>query len=202
MRYGGMLLVSAAVLACTACLGETGKVEVRSIAGGLKAGQQPVPFRIAEARGHLVLGNVALALEGFRKALRDDPASIDALTGIAFCYDEMGRYDLSRRNYEMALALAPRDPALLASFAESLDRQGRTAEATSVRREIAALPEQTQPPTQLAEATVELPAVAIATPPAAPLSRSSCWPIGDRRLGSAASGRFEACCARYASTCS
>ena len=114
MRQGGMLLVTAAVLACTACLGEQGKLEVRSTTTGLKAGREPVPFRIAEARGQLVLGNVALALEGFRKAVREDPTSVDALTGIAYCYDQMGRFDLSRRHYEMALALAPRDPALLA----------------------------------------------------------------------------------------
>ena len=53
-----------------------------------KAGVGPV----AEARGHLVLNNVALALEGFRKAQRDEPESTDALLGIATCYDRMGRF--------------------------------------------------------------------------------------------------------------
>lgn len=168
MRQGGMLLVTAAVLACTACLGEQGKLEVRSATTGLKAGREPVPFRIAEARGHLVLGNVALALEGFRKAAREDPASVDALAGIASCYDRMGRFDLSRRHYEMALALAPRDPALLTLFAGSLDRQGLARQAESVRREAAAA---AAPPTiQLAQAEPALPrSVAAAVPvPAAP----------------------------------
>lgn len=139
MRQGGILLVTAAVLACTACLGGQGKFEVRSSSTGLKEGREPVPFRIAEARGHLVLGNVALALEGFRKAAREDPASVEALAGIASCYDRMGRFDLSRRHYEMALALAPADRGLLAAFAGSLDAQGLAAEAASVRLEMAAL---------------------------------------------------------------
>jgi hypothetical protein len=176
MRQGGMLLVTAAVLACTACLGEQGKLEVRSATTGLKAGREPVPFRIAEARGHLVLGNVALALEGFRKAAREDPASVDALTGIAFCYDQMGRYDLSRRHYEMALALAPRDPALLAAFAGSLDRQGLGAEAAGVRREMASLGAPTSPAIELAEAAAEPPASAVAIP--VPASPEAAAPVG------------------------
>ncbi len=153
MRQGGMLLVTAAVLACTACIGGQGKFEVRSSSNGLKQGREPVPFRIAEARGHLALGNVALALEGFRKAAREDPASVEALAGIAACYDRMGRFDLSRRHHEMALALAPADAGLLAAFAGSLDAQGLAAQAASVRREIAAV----------AVTAVETPA----TPPAA-----------------------------------
>lgn len=138
-KLGGHVLVSVAILACTACLGDSGKLEIRAADSGLKAGDAPVPFRIAEARAHLALGNVALALEGFRKAVREDPASVDGQAGIAQSYDRMGRFDLSRRHYEAALAMAPRDSALLALFASSLDAQGRVAEAASVRREIAAL---------------------------------------------------------------
>lgn len=138
-KRGGHVLVSVAILACSACLGDSGKLEIRAADSGLKAGHAPVPARIAEARAHLALGNVALALEGFRKAVREDPASVDGQAGIAQSYDRMGRFDLSRRHYETALAMAPRDTALLALFASSLDAQGRVAEAASVRREIAAL---------------------------------------------------------------
>ena len=104
----------------------------------MAAGAKPVSFRVAEARGQFALGNIALALESFRKAAREDPASVDALVGIAACYDRMGRFDLSRRNYEAALALAPGDPALLTAFAASLDQQQLGAEATRVRGEIGA----------------------------------------------------------------
>lgn len=135
MRLGGTLLIVAAVLAAGACT-EAGKLEIRAIGSPLAAGSKPVGFRIAEARGHFVLGNVALALESFRKAAREDPASVDALAGIAACYDRMGRFDLSRRNYEAALALAPGDPALLTAFAASLDLQQLGPEAARVRGEI------------------------------------------------------------------
>ena len=136
-KRGGIWLVSA-VLALTACVGD-GRLEIRSVDRGLKSGSEPVPFRIAEARGHLALGNVALALEGFRKAAREDPSSIEALAGIADCYARMARFDLSRRYYETALAIAPQSSALLASFATMLERQGRNADAAAVRAEIAAL---------------------------------------------------------------
>lgn len=177
-------LMASAVLACTACLGDQGKLEIRSVDRGIKA-SQPVPFRIAEARGHLALGNVALALEGFRKAARDDPASMEALAGIADCYDRMGRFDLSRRYYEEALALAPREPALLAAFAASLDRQGLAAEAAGVRSEIAALAaaEPAAPAPVGASVTIALPpARAVDQPPpaaaAAPPQVVAVAPVG------------------------
>lgn len=139
MLQGGKFLLAVSVLACTACLADQGKLEIRSVERGLKSGREPVPYRIAEARGHLALGNVALALEGFRKAARDDPSSIVALAGIAECYQRLNRFDLSQRYYEMALAVAPRDQGLLAAFAASLEAQGRGDEALAVRRELAAL---------------------------------------------------------------
>ena len=136
MKRGGKVVCGVTVLAVAACGGHQGTLSVRPIPTKLAAGVKPVPFRIAEARGQLALGNVALALESFRKALREDPASVDALAGLATCYDRMGRFDLSRRNYEAALAIAPADTQLLAALAGSLELQGRSAEATSVRMEI------------------------------------------------------------------
>ena len=137
MKRGGKFLVSTTILAVAACGGEDGKLEIRSTPTPLAQGKRPVPFRIAEARGQLAIGNTALALEAFRAAAREDPNSVDALVGIATCYDQMGRYDLSRRNYEAALALAPSDVTLLGAFAASLQMQGLESEALSVRQEIA-----------------------------------------------------------------
>lgn len=138
MNRGGKFLVSTAILAVAACGGQDGKLEIRSTPTPLAQGKQPVPYRIAEARGQLALGNVALALESFRIAAREDPDSVDALVGIATCYDQMRRYDLSGRNYEAALALAPSNVEILGALAASFQLQGRTAEALSVRQEIAA----------------------------------------------------------------
>lgn len=138
MKRGGKFLVSTTAFAVAACGGEQGKLEIRSTPKPLAQIKRAVPERIAEARGQLGLGNVALALTSFRIAAREDPNSIDALAGIADCYDRMGRFDLSRRYYESALALAPADTQLLAAFAASLQLQGKSAEALSVREEISA----------------------------------------------------------------
>lgn len=137
MRRGDKFLAGVVVAALVGCSGENGKLEIRSTAVPPSAVAKPVPLRIAEARGQLAIGNVALALESFRKAAREDPTSTDALMGMATCYDRMGRYDLSRRNYEAALAIAPADTHLLAALAASLEMQGLKAEALRVRQEIA-----------------------------------------------------------------
>ena len=138
MKRGGKFLVSTTMLAVAGCGGEQGKLEIRSTPTPLAQGQRAVPYRIAEARGQLALGNVALALEAFRLAQREDPNSTDALVGIATCYDQMSRFDLSRRSYEAALALDPSNTRILGAFASSLQLQGRTEEALGVRQEIAA----------------------------------------------------------------
>ena len=137
MEAGGKVLVSAAVLAVAACGGESSKLEISSTPTTLAQGEHPVSFRVAEAKGQLALGNVAYALEGFRKAWREDPNSVEALAGMADCYDRMGRFDLSRRNYEAALALSPTNLTLLGALASSLDQQGDGEGAGRVRQEIA-----------------------------------------------------------------
>ncbi len=136
MRGGATWLACAAVLTVAACGAEEGKLTIRTSKAPTSASAQPVPERIAEARGQFALGNMALALESFRKALRDDPRSIAAMTGIAACYDQMGRFDLARRHYEAALAVEPANTEVLAALATSLDRQGRREEASAVRAEI------------------------------------------------------------------
>ncbi|WP_309662579.1 LytR C-terminal domain-containing protein [Sphingomonas sp.] len=136
MNRGGKIIGTAAMLSVAACGGQQGKLEIRPIKAPLAAGSKAVPFRIAEARGQLALGNVALALEAFRMALREDPESIDAMAGVGACYDQMARFDLSRRNYEAALAIAPGNTQVLTALAGSLDMQGRAIEAASVRQEV------------------------------------------------------------------
>ena len=92
---------------------------------------------LADARGQLAIGNVGLALEGFRKVARNYPDNAEAYAGMAACYEAMGRFDLAETKYEAALAFAPRDPALLAALAGTLDRLGRADSAAELRGEIA-----------------------------------------------------------------
>ena len=93
---------------------------------------------ISVARAQLMLGNVGLALEGFRKALRENPSDTVALAGIGDCYASMNRYDLAQSSYEQALALLPRDPSLLRGIARIFDQEGQHAKATLAQAEAAA----------------------------------------------------------------
>lgn len=133
------ILAGALALLASGCMatGNPGKLAIKALPSPLAQGEHPVSFRVAEAAGQFRLGNVALALESYRKALRDEPQSVDALVGMAACFDSMGRFDMSRRSYEAALAVAPADTKVLAQFAGSLMQQGRADEAVTVRREIA-----------------------------------------------------------------
>lgn len=134
------------VLALAAASCSTGgKLDIRPVGQPTADARLQGSDRILMAQSHLALGNVALALEEFRRAEREQPGSAIALAGMANCYDRMGRGDLSRRYYEQALAAAPDQPALYQALATSLEGQGVTEEAHALRREAAALGSATVP---------------------------------------------------------
>jgi Flp pilus assembly protein TadD len=125
------------------CTAAAPGVEVRAIANPSAAISRSGDA-LAVARGQLMLGNVGLALEAFRKAQRDNPADPAVLAGIGDCYSAMSRFDLAQTNYEAALALAPHDRKLLLGLAAIYDREGMTARAMIARVEAAAgLPQPT-----------------------------------------------------------
>ncbi len=136
MTKSKLIVLSLTAIGIASCGAET--VEVRSIKAPLAAGQQPASFRVGEGHAQLALGNVGLALEAYRKALREQPESTEAMIGLATCYDRMGRFDLSRRHYEMALAVTPTDTDIYSLFAQSLEVQGQRDEAARVKTELAA----------------------------------------------------------------
>ena len=168
MRGGKRTLLATVALATAGCATDDGQLNVRAIADPLAAAAKRGSPMVAEGRGALALGNVGTALEAFRKALREQPDSIEALAGIAACYERMGRYDLSRVNYEAALAIAPNNPVLLNSFAASLQLQGRLAEANALRAEAAqAEADDVAAAVQMAQAEIApaaAPAPAVAAP--------------------------------------
>jgi hypothetical protein len=126
------LLISCATLAgCST----TEPVKVRAIAdpsAALSHGDA-----LAVARGQFMLGNIGLALEGFRKAQRVDPYNPAVMSGIGDCYAAMGRYDIAESSYEVALSLAPRDHRLLLGLASVLERGGDLKRARDIRDEAA-----------------------------------------------------------------
>jgi len=131
IRRAFVLLAAGAMLG-SGCASDPA-VEVRAV----NAPRPAAGDEIGLAQASLALGNVGLALQQFRQALRAQPDSTDALGGIALCYDRMGRIDLSRRYYEEALALSPADTRLLSGYATALARHGAVAEAQAVISEIA-----------------------------------------------------------------
>jgi tetratricopeptide (TPR) repeat protein len=157
-------------LAAASCTSSQPHIKVRA------AMSSPEVEGLAEANGQLALGNVGLALEGFRSVLRDRPGDVRAAVGIAHCYEQMGRFDISRKWFETALATAPDDTAVLAALADSLQRQGKLSEAAATRAEVARLAlaqaERDQAASPEAAPIIALadaaPTVTIALPPAAP----------------------------------
>jgi hypothetical protein len=129
-----MALPAFAILMAS-CAGDGDQLGIRAIPDPLTKATRAGNPLIAEARGLLALGSVGLASEAFRKVLREQPGNVEALAGLAECYDRMGRHDLSRSKYEAALAIAPRNAILLRTFAASLQRQGRRLEANALQAE-------------------------------------------------------------------
>jgi Tfp pilus assembly protein PilF len=135
LRIGG-LSVMVLSLALGSCSSQ--KVEVRAM---------PLPESAHQAdseslsRGRMLFarGEFALAADAFRKAVRQDPASADAYNGLAASYDQLGRFDLSRRYYELALAQAPSDGRILRNLARSMATQGDQLAARKLFAEADAL---------------------------------------------------------------
>src|SRR5262249_42750856 len=134
MERGVKAALFVSCIALNGCTTASQEVKVRAIpdpAAAFRNGGDAV----ALARGQLVLGNAGLALEGFRKAQRDNPNDPAALAGIGDCYTMMGRFDIAQSNYEAALALAPHDRTLLLGLASIFERQGLHARAMAARAE-------------------------------------------------------------------
>lgn len=141
------LLVSC--LAVAGCMTTTKEVKYQAIPDPSAVLSQGGD-EIAVARGQFLLGNVGLALEGFRKAQRANPSNPAALAGIGDCYASMGRFDLAQSNYEAALALAPHNHQLLLGLATIFDREGKPALAMAARAEAAVVPQAVQSSTAIA----------------------------------------------------
>jgi hypothetical protein len=173
MRGGFKAILGGAALAAAGCASHSGQLQVRALsdpASKLGTGSE----RIAEARGQLALGNVGLAIEAFRTALRGQPDSVEAMRGLAACYDSMGRWDLSAQYYQAALAVAPRDPTSLNAFAGSMEAQGDHVQAAELRNEAAqaTAPIGTEAAARLASGTEAAASVTIELPPPRPVAGS------------------------------
>jgi Tfp pilus assembly protein PilF len=78
---------------------------------------------------HLQAARYGLAVFELRKALRDNPRSIETLNAIGIAYDQLGRFDVAREYYDRALALDPNAIQTLNNLGLSAVKQGNLASA-------------------------------------------------------------------------
>ncbi len=89
-------------------------------------GPQPIDMSAYErGKSHFSVGQFGLAVKHFQSAVDREPASIEALNGLAASYDRLGRYDLSARYYERALAADPASSQTLNNIGYSYLMQDR-----------------------------------------------------------------------------
>lgn len=107
---------------------------------GLKLIQPPniaasdtVGEAIDQGKRHLDDHNFALAISQFREALRLDPEQAAAHNGLAIAYTSIGRPDLARRHFELAVAYGPSDPKYQGNYERFLGTSQAGAEAALVR---------------------------------------------------------------------
>jgi hypothetical protein len=121
-----VLLGSALCLsACTAAR----YPNIRPVISHAEAQESPFEQAYADGKAELAGGHPGLAIVAFERAVRLDPASVEALNGIGAAYDELKRFDIAMVYYQRALALAPRDAATMNNIAVSLRLSGNSAAA-------------------------------------------------------------------------
>ena len=122
-------LLGASLAAMLAGCAQQGELRITAVGG-----QETRADDGALAKAHILLsrGEQALAVDAYRKAIRHNPGNASAYNGLAIAYDQLGRHDLSRRYYELALAYAPREAKYYRNLARSLERQGLKNEAARI----------------------------------------------------------------------
>src|SRR3546814_11331582 len=75
-----------------------------------------------------------LSVKRFLRAMAGDPASVEAVNGLAAAYDQLGRHDLAERYYQRALAMDPTAVQTLNNLGYSLLLQGKPELALTDRK--------------------------------------------------------------------
>lgn len=123
MRSVAHLILAMAVAGPAAARGLPDDLKPRST--GVPASAIPGSDRLDEGRALLMASNPAQALSAFQVALAQAPQSVAALNGIAIAYDRLGRSDLARQHFEMALALEPDAADIAYNLGLALARAGQ-----------------------------------------------------------------------------
>jgi len=101
------LVLALAIAAPAAARGEDMHPRTTGLPASAIAVGQNSAGALDDGRLALAGGNPAQAISAFRIALAQAPQTVAALNGLAIAYDRLGRSDLARQHFEMALALEP-----------------------------------------------------------------------------------------------
>lgn len=182
------IVAIALIVATTACSSMNRQVAVRPLNGEAGAAAQD-----ALARGDLLFGRGehALALDAYRRAMRKDPGDAHALNGVAISYAAIGRHDLAREFFELALARAPQDQRIYRNFARSLTAQGLRGEADALLAQMSGgAPRVANRPTLAQLSSVRAPAAATVRVANGGLERISMGEVRLRTTTSTLPGRM------------
>jgi hypothetical protein len=112
-----ILLAALASSALGGCAGRDEKVGVRLLQPTDGAVPGSPDALVAAGRQSLERQHYGLAISQFRTALQGSETSAAAHNGLAIAYASLGRVDLARRHFELAMAHAPGDESYRRNFA-------------------------------------------------------------------------------------
>jgi tetratricopeptide (TPR) repeat protein len=100
--------------------------------------KNPTPQLAASLdQSHFLIKNrqFGLAVDVLRKIIRSQPKNASAYSAIAVAYDGLGRPDLARKNFEMALAYAPLEGRHYRNLARHLSLSGEMSLARNIMKD-------------------------------------------------------------------
>ncbi|HEX9053257.1 MAG TPA: tetratricopeptide repeat protein [Anaeromyxobacter sp.] len=84
---------------------------------------------LAQAETLREAGKLERALDLYGRVADEDPSNVEALTGRALCYFDLGRYPPAEASFQAALGIAPDEPDALLGLAETYRWQGKAEDA-------------------------------------------------------------------------
>lgn len=133
----------------------------------------------AMQRGRMLFarGEYALAIDQFKKVARFAPNSPAGYNGLAASYDMLGRFDVSREYYQLALSRSPEDPMILRNVERSLAMQGRGRDSKS---RLSAVTPSGQDTTTIYERAADAQTFAALPPPLPVVPAEAASPVDER----------------------
>jgi Tetratricopeptide repeat len=152
-KSNGRLLITAGILLLVGgcATGHQASLDIRSRD---QVQATPVGERSIEY-GKVLLrrGQYADAISAFRTALREETGSAEAHNGLAVAYDAIGRKDLARRYFELAVAEKPDEVRYRSNLASFFESNGQSELAFGLLDAPVAFPTAEIPIPALAQAT-------------------------------------------------